>query len=354
MFGGLIDAVRYLRPSHSLRRIKHAELESRLHQALYGRGDFGFTRQSLFDCGNQGFIGLTTIQIEPVLDAQRGCGFSGGNKLVLVEDIVDGIAIGHHVTIKAPFLAQNVLQQARAGRCRFAIDAVVSAHNRLHMRITHQRMKCGQIGLVQITLAGMHIKVMPTGFRPAMHRVVLGGGDHFEILGIITLHGFDELDAHAAGQIGIFAIGFLTTAPTWIAEDVDIWRPESQSLIALAQAAVEKLVMLGTRLITDCSGNIVHQCRIKTGRQTNGLGEHGGGASTRHAVQGLIPPFVSRNIQTWYGFGTVGQLQNFFFQRHVRHQIGGAFIEAAIQIVIDRCIGQRCCRQQQRQRGNGQ
>ena len=49
-------------------------------------------------------------------------------------------------------------------------------------------------------------------FRPAVHGIMLGGGDGAEIFGIVALQAADKGGAQLGGEERILAIGFLAAA----------------------------------------------------------------------------------------------------------------------------------------------
>ena len=56
-----------------------------------------------------------------------------------------------------------------------------------------------------------------------MRGEMLRAGGRLQMFGIMALHTMHKRRAEQACQIGTFAVGLLSTAPTWIAEDVDVW-----------------------------------------------------------------------------------------------------------------------------------
>jgi hypothetical protein len=78
------------------------------------------------------------------------------------------------------------------------------------------------------------------------------------------------------------------------------------------------------------------QRRIKSGRQSNGLGKHGGRSSVGDSVQGLAPPVVCGNLQSWNRARLVHQLGRFLLQSHPRDQIINPQIEGLCRIQIGR------------------
>ena len=95
-----------------------------------------------------------------------------------------------------------------------------------------------------------------------MHSIVLGTGMRLEIMVIITLHTQYCLHTQYGIQIGILTTGLLSTSPTGITEDVDIWTPEREfgitwiiddthGYIEQFRIFVVGAIPVGTSLITD-------------------------------------------------------------------------------------------------------
>ena len=243
--------------------------------------------------------------------------------------IHDGPAIGHHVTLETPVTAQQVAEQEPAGTGRFTIDAVVRSHHRIYLALLYQGLERWQVGVVQVALAGAGIEVMTVGLGPAMHGKVLGGGIQLAVDRVVPLQTAHEGDAHAAGKVGVFAVSLLATPPARVAEDVDVGRPVGQSLIAGMRAFAQKLMMFGTRFVTDGARNLLHQRDIKGGRQADGLREDSGLPCPCNAVQAFVPPIIGRYSQALDRGCGVLHLRSLFLQRHPRHQRGGPALEAA-------------------------
>ena len=73
-----------------------------------------------------------------------------GLVLPFVIEVVDGIAVGQHNAVEAPFATQDVDQQAVAGATGDSLVAVVGTHDLAHVALLHQCLEGGQIGLPQI------------------------------------------------------------------------------------------------------------------------------------------------------------------------------------------------------------
>src|SRR6185503_3603880 len=98
------------------------------------------------------------------------------------------------------------------------------------MTFSHRGAERRQIGLFKIARAGINVEPVPQRFRPAVHRVMLARGHRAKMLEIVALYSSDESNTHAAGQEWIFSVGLLSPSPARITEDVDVWRPEGQSI----------------------------------------------------------------------------------------------------------------------------
>ncbi len=335
---GLIDRIRNLRPAHALGRIEHAELKPSQHQPAQGCIDLCLADQALAHRRQQRVVGLAAVELAASLDAERGRFGCGAHDLVMLEDVFDRVAVRNHVALESPSIAQRLLQQQRAGRRRLAIHAVVGAHDCGDLALLHQRLERGQVGVVEILLARMHIEVMSIGFGPAMHREVLRRRVHLAVLRIVALQTAHERDAHACGQPGIFAIRFLTAPPARVAKDVDVRRPERESLISPTQSTSRELMMLRACLIADRDRHLLHQISIERCGQPDGLRKHCRSTRAGHAVQRFVPPFVLRYSEPCDRRRVVAELRDLLVERHASDQVGGPRLEAATEIAIDRLL----------------
>ena len=69
-----------------------------------------------------------------------------------LEHVDNGIAIGHHISVKLPGAAQRVFQQECIGARGLSIDAVVRAHDGLSLAFGHGGAKRRQVGVFHIVL----------------------------------------------------------------------------------------------------------------------------------------------------------------------------------------------------------
>src|SRR6185436_7828792 len=159
-------------------------------------------------------------------------------------NVVDGAAVGNNVAVEAPLAAQNIRHQLLVCATRLTVRAVVSTHHRVGPAFHDRRAKSGQISFAQIAFVSGRVETVTLRFRTTMHCVMFRRGYYFEVARVITLQSAYELNAKSCGEIRIFAVGFLAASPTWIAKDVDVRTPESQSLVTAVLVVTQKLVML--------------------------------------------------------------------------------------------------------------
>ena len=142
--------------------------------------------------------------------------------MVVGVDVTDRVAVGHHVPVKRPRVAQNVLEQVIARTSRLPVHPVVSTHHGASAAVDDGGAEGGKIGVLQVVHGDVHIGMMTGRFRTAVHGKVLGSRDHVRECRIIALHALDKSHSELRCEVWIFAIGFLAPAPAWIAEDVEV------------------------------------------------------------------------------------------------------------------------------------
>jgi len=150
-------------------------------------------------------------------------------------------------------------------------------------------------------LANHGVKMVPLRLRAAMHRIVLGRRRDLQVCGITSLEPFHHGHANPAGQEWVFSIGLLSTSPAGIAEDVDVRRPEGESLVDTPIALADGLVMLGSRLGGGHLGHLLDEWYVPRGCHANGLRKDGCDPGARHAVQAFVPPVVGGDPQALDG-----------------------------------------------------
>ena len=180
-----------------------------------------------------------------------------GLVLSLVIEVVDGIAVGEHDGVVAPFAAQDVNKQTVAGAAGLAFVAVVGAHHLAHVPFLHQGFESGKIGFPKVAHGHGSIVGVAQRFRTAVYGVVLGAGVGLEVLVVVALHAEHRLYAQDGVQVGVFAAGLLSASPARVTEDVDVGAPEGElgvaGIIDHAHGHIEDVVVgtvpVGTGLV---------------------------------------------------------------------------------------------------------
>ena len=92
------------------------------------------------------------------------------------------------------------------------------------------------------------IKLVTDGFRTAVYCKMLRTCRRLQMLRILSLKTSDISTSEFTGQIRILSVCLMTSAPSRIAEDIDIRSPEGQSLIDSMVTFSGKLIKLCTPL----------------------------------------------------------------------------------------------------------
>src|SRR5690349_18271888 len=89
---------------------------------------------------------------------------------------------------------------------------------------------------------------MPARLGTGVDGEMFDGGNGFRMRGIRPLQALDERGRKRAGEIRILAVCFLPSPPARIAKDIDIGRPDGQSLISAMVFVDADGVVFGARL----------------------------------------------------------------------------------------------------------
>jgi hypothetical protein len=324
MLGSVVFRELNLRVRHAVGRIEHSQLESRGEEALDGGIDLGLGDFSVFHRLNQRRIfGVAQAAggVGTCLHRQYGSRCEVRREPVAAGDVGDGSAVGGDVAGELPVVAENVFEQHGVGAGRLAIDGVVGAHDRVGVGLGDGGAEGGQIGVPEIVGRDVNVGGVARRFRPAVDGVVLGSGDHFKVFGVIALHGFNKRDTEAAGEIRVFAVGFLASAPARVAKDIDVGRPEIQTVIDAVVVVGDRVAILGAGLGGDDLGLVVDEVGVPGGGHPDRLGKDGGVSRARYAVQAFTPPVVGGNAEVRDGRRVVLHLRDFFFEGHLRDQV---------------------------------
>ena len=199
------------------------------------------------------------------------------------------------------------------------------------------------------------VKGVSQGFRPGMHREVLGTGVGFlDVVFGVTLQAADHGHSQLAGQVGVFPIGFHAASPARVAEQVDVGGPEGKPLVDVRAAFHCGQAVFDTRLIAHDRKHLIQQRFIERCRHAHRLREYGGAAVAGHPVQGLVPPVVGLDAQPGNGLGLVLHQRTLFFQREPFQQVGGPFLGGKALVQIRRALMGRPARNGRTQRQDRQ
>lgn len=165
---------------------------------------------------------------------------------------------------------------------------------------------------INLGIEGVSCKAPP--FLQIISDVVLaaGGEHHPAFLSVVPLEPFHILDGVGGDDGGVLSRRLLAAAPPWVAEDVDVGRPEREPGLAG--------VVHGARLHRDGPRRRAPQRAVERGGGEDDLGEDGRGADgargevdpgpvVADAVEGLRPPLEGRDAEAGGARGGVGELR---------------------------------------------
>ena len=147
----------------------------------------------------------------------------------MLMEVPDRPAVRNKMSLKAPVLTQDFLQR-RTSAAWLSVCPVVSAHDRFYACFLHKRLKCRKVGLLHILRRRLGVKLMSERLRSGVHRKMLRTCRRLQGISI-SLQAFYKRHTKTACQIRILSICLMTAPPARIAENVDIRRPEGQSLV---------------------------------------------------------------------------------------------------------------------------
>ena len=93
------------------------------------------------------------------------------------------------------------------------------------MSLLHQRPECREVGFLNILCGSLGVKFMTLRLGTAVHREMLRAGGSFKVLSI-ALESADVLNAKPGSQVWILAVGFVSPAPSRVAEYIYVRRPQ--------------------------------------------------------------------------------------------------------------------------------
>ena len=240
-------------------------------------------------------IGAAAVQITAVIDCQSRRFLSSGCHHMAGMKITDGPAIRNKVPLKAPLTPKDALKLVAAA-AGLPIHPVVGSHDGLHPCVLHQHLKGRKVGLVKIFFCRPSVKLMAQSLRSGVNREMLRAGGGLHIF-TVSLKTFYKSGSQFSGEVRVLSVGLMTPAPSGITENVDIRRPEGQSLINIPVIVLHILIVFRSSLSGNNLRHLMKKLRIKAGCQTDRLRKNRRLTASGHAMKSLIPPVVRRNPQ---------------------------------------------------------
>jgi len=195
------------------------------------------------------------------------------------------------MAFKAPSSAKYVFNQEITGTAWFAKSTVIRAHYRFNSAV-HKRLERRQIGFQKVFLGNNGVKSVAFFFGAGMDGKMFGAGGKFQVLRIFPLQTTYQRETNLACKIRIFAVSFLPPPPARIAENIDIWRPESKPPILAAVALFDSLVILCARFIGNSVRYPLYKLIVKSRRQSDSLRKNSRDTRSSDTVQTLVPPVI--------------------------------------------------------------
>ena len=339
MLGGVQLRERNLGERNTLRRIELPQAEALSIEPMQGLVQVCFRDQPALERFGQRLVCYPATQVVTRPDRQRGSFRRVLGIVVSPPDARHGVSVPDHRASEAPLVAKNFCQQPVIRRSGHPVDRVVRAHHARGVTLPNARLKRGQVSLVQVALGHHCIEIGPLRFGTAMRVEVLHRGDGLQVMRIIALEPRDEGNPEAAGQEGIFAVGFLAPAPTRIPENIDVRRPNGQvveltCLCPFSRRLRVVLIVLGPDLRGDHLRNGVIQIRIPRRGLGDRLGENRGRPAPCYSVRRITRPEEVQYTQPRYGGTCSHQLADFLGHGHSPDQVVNALVDRKISIEV--------------------
>ena len=135
--------------------------------------------------------------------------------------------------------------------------------------------------------------------RPGMYCKMFGTGCCLHCIPI-SLKCFYKGNSQFFCKIRIFPISFMASTPSWITENIDIRRPERQSLINISVTVYGICIIPCSALCCHDTGHLCHTFPVKSCRHSDRLWKNRCLPCSGNTVKSLIPPVIRRNSQSFY------------------------------------------------------
>ena len=283
--------------------------------------DDGLGDHALFVSLHHEPIGAAAVEVAPRVQRQGDAFLRAGGDLVVLVEVPDGPAVGDVVALEAPSAPEGLPHEHVAGAAGFAVGAVVGAHDCFHAGID-KCFECREICLIQVLFGGDGVEDVPEILGTAVDGEVLCacGGFHDRSVALKALH---ECGAHPCGEVRVLSQCLVASAPSGIAEDVDVRGPERQPLVDVPVALCGCGIVLRPSLRRADLRLVVDEVRVERRGHGYRLREHRGRAGPGHPVERLVPPVVGGNPKPLDRRCIEDELPCGLFNRHPRNKLAG-------------------------------
>ena len=189
-------------------------------------------------------------------------------------------------------VSPELFLQCRASAAWFSVCTVICSHNCLYISLLYQAFKCRQISFLHIFCRCLCIKFMADCLRSGMYCKMFGTCRSFHCFSI-TLKSFYKSYSKLFGQIRIFPVSFMASAPSGITENIYVGRPECQSFIDIS-------VFFTGICIVFC--HLSYTVSVKCSSHSDCLRKNSCLSRSGHAMKSLIPPIISRDAKSLYSW----------------------------------------------------
>ena len=165
--------------------------------------------------------------------------------------VVGAAPVGDDGAVKAPLLAQDVVQQVRVLVGVGAVDEVVGAHDGLGLRLAHHDLKGREVDLAQRALVQDGVGRLAAGLLAVDGKMLGARGD---AVGLDAAH---IAGRHLAGKVRVLREVLEVAAAQRIALDAQAWSQKDVHALAgglLAHGGADALAQLGVPAVGDGDG----------------------------------------------------------------------------------------------------
>src|SRR4030095_318812 len=146
----------------------------------------------------------------------------------------------------------------------FTVRTVVRTHHRCVTRCRDGGAKGRQVRLSEFAFGCRCVEAVTFGLRARVNGVVFRSRDDFQILWIIALESFYEFDSESSSQVRVFAVSLLPASPARVAKNVDVRRPESETVKPIVVTTSLRLVVLRTSFFRDHGRDAAHKFGVNS------------------------------------------------------------------------------------------